>query len=97
MTADSEFIAMVSPTPWCHACDRPADQVTRCECRPTPVRVRPVRPPRTPEQIEFDRLTDALLHPTGKCRCFGEGRCEWCIESVRLEAEFGDGDDRGES
>jgi len=22
---------------------------------------------------------DALLHPTGSCRCHGQGECEWCV------------------
>lgn len=22
---------------------------------------------------------DALLHPTGRCRCHGQGECEWCV------------------
>lgn len=21
------------------------------------------------------------LHPTGRCTCFGEGRCEWCLKT----------------
>jgi len=22
---------------------------------------------------------DALLHPTGRCRCHGQGECDWCV------------------
>ena len=22
---------------------------------------------------------DPLLHPTGRCRCHGQGECEWCV------------------
>ena len=24
---------------------------------------------------------DELLHPTGKCRCHGQGECAWCLEN----------------
>lgn len=26
-----------------------------------------------------------LLHPRGRCTCFGEGRCAWCLENDRLD------------
>jgi predicted transcriptional regulator len=28
---------------------------------------------------------DAVFHPFGRCRCCGEGRCEWCIDIVKRE------------
>lgn len=24
------------------------------------------------------QVVETILHPAGKCRCHGEGRCEWC-------------------
>jgi len=27
------------------------------------------------------------LHPTGKCRCAGEGECEWCERNEERQAE----------
>jgi hypothetical protein len=24
---------------------------------------------------------DALMHPTGRCRCAGEGQCDWCVRT----------------
>jgi hypothetical protein len=25
---------------------------------------------------------DALLHPAGRCRCAGEGQCDWCVRTA---------------
>jgi hypothetical protein len=25
---------------------------------------------------------DALLHPTGRCRCAGDGQCDWCVRTA---------------
>lgn len=40
-----------------------------------------------------------LLHPIGRCTCFGEGRCEWCIRAAKSEdadmAESADAPDLG--
>lgn len=31
------------------------------------------------------RDADAALHPTGRCTCAGEARCEWCRAAERGE------------
>lgn len=33
------------------------------------------------------QVIDRLLHPAGRCTCFGEGECAWCKETARKEAE----------
>lgn len=30
-------------------------------------------------QLERALLAERLLHPTGRCGCAGEGRCQWCL------------------
>lgn len=47
----------------------------RVKKEPPPVRKVP-RPGRILE--EFASVQPDPLHPTGRCTCAGEGRCEWC-------------------
>ena len=28
-----------------------------------------------------------LLHPNGRCTCFGEGKCEWCVRTAEKERQ----------
>lgn len=36
-------------------------------------------PPRCPACVRGRiEAADAVLHPTGRCTCAGEGHCEWC-------------------
>lgn len=34
-----------------------------------------------------NRMMESLLHPNGRCVCFGEGTCAWCKETERRLAE----------
>ena len=37
---------------------------------------------------------DAALHPTGKCRCAGEGTCEWCGGNEKRQNEQDEYDEK---
>lgn len=37
--------------------------------------------PRIPS-AEERACIDALLHPTGRCHCAGEGQCDWCVRTA---------------
>jgi hypothetical protein len=32
--------------------------------------------------VEERTAIEALLHPTGRCRCTGEGHCDWCVRTA---------------
>jgi len=36
---------------------------------------------------ETRAVANAVMHPTGRCTCAGEGTCLWCKEAARREAE----------
>ena len=29
---------------------------------------------------------DEILHPRGRCKCAGEGTCDWCLECLAEDA-----------
>jgi hypothetical protein len=33
------------------------------------------------------RESSDLMHPNGRCRCAGEGSCEWCVRMELLESD----------
>lgn len=42
----------------------------------------------TPADGDMAERAEALLHPTGRCTCHGEGECEWCRGiQAQLDAE----------
>jgi hypothetical protein len=42
-----------------------------------------------PELRELDTLGDELLHPNGRCSCWYEGRCDWCVKTDASLLESG--------
>jgi formylmethanofuran dehydrogenase subunit E len=32
--------------------------------------------------VEERTAIDALMHPNGRCRCAGEGHCDWCARTA---------------
>lgn len=56
--------------------------------RPDAIRVRArVRSVDGSPGYEGRAFDDGALHPSGRCRCAGEGRCDWCVDTERREAE----------
>ena len=46
------------------------------------------------ERFWPERAADPL-HPNGRCRCAGEGRCNWCLRMAEADGD-GDGDGDGD-